>query len=73
MLDNYVERGTTYIGKELRFALWCDRPRKYVINLHNDINKKDTVLIRIDDSGSGPRSRAAEVLADDEEECPELV
>lgn len=51
MLDNYVEHGTTYIGKELKFSLPCaGGPRKYVINLYNDIGKKDVVVIkRIED------------------------
>jgi hypothetical protein len=46
MLDNYHKKGTIYINKELKFCGRHDIPRKYVINLYNDRNKKDCVLIR---------------------------
>lgn len=46
MLDNYVERGETYIGKEIRLVKRYDRPRFYLVNLHNDPNMRDAVLIR---------------------------
>lgn len=46
MLDNYVNDGTSYVNKELVLQGHYDRPRKYLINLYNDVSKRDTVLIR---------------------------
>jgi hypothetical protein len=46
MLDNYHKKGTTYIKKDLKLAGRHQTPRKYVVNLYNDRNKKDVVLIR---------------------------
>ncbi len=75
MLDNYVDKGVTYINKELKLALYCDRPRKYVINLYNDVSKKDTVLIRVDDAPHTTRATRTihneQVEIDDD--CPTLV
>ena len=50
MLDNYYENGTTYINKELTLHLRYDMPRKYVVNLYNDMDKKDTVIIKISET-----------------------
>jgi hypothetical protein len=46
MLDNYQRDGTAYIGKELNLNLRHQTPRKYVINLYNDLSRKDTVIIK---------------------------
>lgn len=46
MLDNYHEKGTTYIGKELKLSARHAIPRKYVVNLYNERKKTDVVLIR---------------------------
>ena len=46
MLDNYLTKGTTYINKELRLNLRGDIPRKYIVNLFNNKNKRDTVVIK---------------------------
>lgn len=46
MLDNYYEKGTTYIGKELRLGRNQHILRKYVVNLYNEKKKTDVVLIR---------------------------
>jgi len=55
MLDNYHRDGTTYIGKELRLKQRHSVPRKYVVNLYNDRNKRDVVLIRaLDDTELAP-------------------
>ena len=53
ILDDYLEKGTIYIGKELRIignstpALRNSAPCKYVLNLYNDPGKTDTVVIRL--------------------------
>lgn len=48
MLNNYVNDGTTYVRKELRFFAPRDTmPRKFVVNLYNDKSKEDHVLIRV--------------------------
>lgn len=70
MLDNYVEKGVIYLGKELKFRLRCDRPRKYVINLYNDVSKKDTVLIRLDEDDT---ARIVKSCCDSDSECPTLI
>jgi hypothetical protein len=46
MLDQYVEKGTSYNNKEIRLVGRYDRPRYYLVNLHNDSAKRDTVLIK---------------------------
>ena len=71
MLDNYEQTGTTYLGKELKFTLFGDIPRKYVINLYNDVNKKDTVLITTDDTVK--LHKIQQQAEDLDEDCPELV
>jgi hypothetical protein len=48
MLDRYVNAGETYEDKRIRLVKRYDRPRYYLVNLHNDPNKRDTVLIRED-------------------------
>lgn len=49
MLTNYVNDGTTYVNKELRFHASQDiMPRKFIVSLHNNKGKKDSVLIRSD-------------------------
>ena len=47
MLDKYVEEGITFIDKEVKLAKRYDRPRYYLVNLHNNAQINDTVLIRI--------------------------
>ena len=53
ILDDYLEKGTIYLGKELRIignstpALRNSAPCKYVLNLYNDPEKTDTVVIRL--------------------------
>ena len=47
MLDKYVEEGITFIDKEVKLAKRYDRPRYYLVNLHNNPQINDTVLIRI--------------------------
>lgn len=46
MLDRYHQDGTVYQNKELTLSGRYDMRRKYVVNLHNDRNKRDIVLIR---------------------------
>ena len=52
ILDDYLEKGTIYLDKELRIignstpALRNSAPCKYVLNLYNDSGKTDTVVIR---------------------------
>jgi hypothetical protein len=52
VLDDYLEKGTIYLEKELRIignsspALRNSAPCKYVLNLYNDRAKTDTVVIR---------------------------
>jgi len=52
ILDDYLEKGTVYLDKELRIignstpALRNSAPCKYVLNLYNDPEKTDTVVIR---------------------------
>ena len=45
ILDNYHEKGLP-CHIELPMKLRYDRPRKYVVDLHNQAGKLDTVLIR---------------------------
>jgi len=52
MLNNYLTHGTTYIAKDIRIIgnstpeLRGSAPAKYVVNLYNDSEKRDTVVIR---------------------------
>jgi hypothetical protein len=63
MLDNYQKDGTQYLNKELRITR---SQQKYVVNLYNDLLKKDTVLIRslnedeVEDQTLAKRRRTAE-------------
>jgi hypothetical protein len=43
LLNTYHENGTTYTNKELNFITLN---KKYIINLYDDVKKKDTVVIR---------------------------
>jgi hypothetical protein len=45
LLDDYHQNGTIY-HLELKLKRRYDRPRKFLVDLYNDINKKDTVMIR---------------------------
>ena len=53
ILDDYLEKGTIYLDKELRIignstpALRNNAPCKYVLNLYNNPEKTDTVVIRL--------------------------
>ncbi len=52
ILDDYLEKGTVYLEKELRIignstpALRNSAPCKYELNLYNNPSKTDTVVIR---------------------------
>lgn len=46
MLDNYYEKGTTYINKKLTLTLRGDVDRYYSVNLYNRLHKKDVVVIK---------------------------
>jgi hypothetical protein len=52
ILADYLETGSPYLGKELRIignsspAMRNSVPSKYVINLYNDPEKRDTIVIR---------------------------
>ena len=58
ILDDYVETGSVYLGKELRIvgnstpALRASAPCKYIVNLYNDPAKSDTVIIRANEPGT---------------------
>lgn len=65
MLDNYHEKGTTYIGKELKLSGRHAVPRKYVVNLYNEKKKTDIVLIRAlseEEEGESARLRARKAV-----------
>lgn len=56
MLDNYYNRGTTYIDKKLQLNLKFDINRYYLVNLFNNQQMRDEVVIRADeDSESSVR------------------
>jgi hypothetical protein len=46
MLDKYVDKGETYLNKEIRLTKRYDRPRYYLVNLYNDKAHTDTVIIK---------------------------
>jgi hypothetical protein len=43
MLQNYLEKGTSYVNKELHFT---GSPRKYLVNLRNMRSVQDTIVIK---------------------------
>jgi hypothetical protein len=52
ILDDYLEKGTPYLNKELRIignstpALRASAPCKFVVNLYNDPGRRDTIVLR---------------------------
>jgi hypothetical protein len=69
ILDEYVEKGTPCVGKELGILKLSQRPRKYVIRLFDDPSKTDTVVISVDDESVDFErvQRDDETLSDEEE------
>jgi hypothetical protein len=52
MLDEYVSKGTPFVGKQLGILKLSPQPRKYIVKLYNDPSKVDTVIISVDDTSS---------------------
>lgn len=67
MLHNYLMNATTYVAKELILNVRGDRPRKIIVNLHNDHNKRDEVIIRAIETEPEVDDKAAPELVSESE------
>jgi len=52
ILNIYVATGKTFINKEVKLLCRADIPRKFVINLFNDVQMRDQIVIKAEKNES---------------------
>ena len=74
ILYDYRDHGIPVQGKEICLQARMDPPRKYVIDLHNNQNIRDSVLIRAQSKEDQERIKAQIVKRQEpQDDCPELI